>query len=531
MKLNIYSRDSRYSIFGRLHFLMTYGTPVENGDSLPFVQFMPETTDESDVRFRGWLEGLKVPVPLFSVPREVDQHGEVLLKFSAPSNSFCCASRDASGITIGFDIFHEIGLMLSGILDHHSALPENFTYLYPYVDLLEKFFFESLKEVHFSKGLPVIHKAFWPEGRPFALCLTHDVDELKKTYQWITFPVKKILRMDGSGIVSQLYSLLNALHGKEPFWTFPEIIALEEQYQARSSFYFLHETAEVKFHKFNTWRHLGRRYSYDAPNTAQLLRLLREGGWEIGLHGSFDSFTDLKKLREEKEKLEKVLGAQVTGIRQHNLNLKIPDTWSLHETLGLSYDTTLGFNDRVGFRWGTSFPFNPFLPEQFRSINILEIPLIIEDLPFFEESDPFSLFINIVDEIRYVNGLLTVLWHPPVFNNQEFPGWKDAYEQILAYAFQNRAWIAPAKDIAAWWKERREISFSWRRSDGEITIYSSVQDRRGEIVFYLPPGLQIKELHNSRIMRKDPESGGITLQIDPGRSGDCTRIYIEEVVP
>ena len=95
-----------------------------------------------------------------------------------------------------------------------------------------------------------------------------------------------------------------------------------------------------------------------------LLFELNSHGWEVGLHGSFHSFLDTEKLRNEKAALEQALKSPVIGGRQHNLNLKIPETWLNQEKAGLFYDTTLGYNDCLGFRWGISFPFRPYYPKR-----------------------------------------------------------------------------------------------------------------------------------------------------------------------
>ena len=85
-------------------------------------------------------------------------------------------------------------------------------------------------------------------------------------------------------------------------------------------------------------------------------------------------------------------GSPVTGGRQHNLNLKIPETWLNQEQAGLLYDTTLGYNDCLGFRWGISFPFWPYYPKENRNLTVLQIPLAIEDLPYFRNQQPLMNF-------------------------------------------------------------------------------------------------------------------------------------------
>ncbi len=83
-------------------------------------------------------------------------------------------------------------------------------------------------------------------------------------------------------------------------------------------------------------------------------------------------------LEEETRELEGIIHEKVIGTRQHNLNLDIPETWEYQIMAGLQYDTSLGFKDTIGFRWGTSFPFYPLYSG--KTIPMLEIPLIIMDI-------------------------------------------------------------------------------------------------------------------------------------------------------
>ncbi|MFB6088948.1 MAG: hypothetical protein ABEK36_04180, partial [Candidatus Aenigmatarchaeota archaeon] len=110
---------------------------------------------------------------------------------------------------------------------------------------------------------------------------------------------------------------------------------------------------------------------------------LNKGGWETGLHGSYYSYKDKEKLNQEKKDLEAVLADKVHGIRQHHLNLDIPETWQYQEKTGLEYDTSLGLKNSIGFRWGTCFPFHPLNPNTKQQLSILELPLIIMDTPLF----------------------------------------------------------------------------------------------------------------------------------------------------
>jgi len=302
-----------------------------------------------------------------------------------------------------------------------------------------------------EKRILISRRVLWPEGKRFAICLTHDVDELHKTYQYVTNLIRNIKKGDIMGLKREFLSFLRKIRGEEPYWTFENIMKLEQKLGVKSTFFFLNEQGKVRLLDRSTWRHYGRRYDITDKNVAEMIRTLHSEGWEIGLHGSFYSYKDLNKLREEKEMLESILGAKVEGIRQHNLNLEIPQTWQIHEKLGFEYDSTLGFNDRVGFRWGICYPFHPVDGEG-RPLKLLEIPLAIEDIALFRYDNPWAVCMKMIEEVERKGGVLTVLWHHSVFNELEFPGWAEIYEKLIRVCKEKGAWISTAGEIAKWWK-------------------------------------------------------------------------------
>lgn len=158
--------------------------------------------------------------------------------------------------------------------------------------------------------------------------------------------------------------------------------------------------------------------------------------------------------------------------RQHNLNLNIPETWRYHEKIGLCYDTTLGFNDCVGFRWGTGFPFNP-LDEAGKTMELLEIPLLVEDIAIFKYNNPWKEFVRVTNEVEMYGGVLTILWHHAVFNDIDFPGWTEMYRKMIEYCKNRGAWIATACEIARWWKFRKKSAIDVEFNDGELIINTS----------------------------------------------------------
>ena len=401
------------------------------------------------------------------------------------------------------DIFRLIGFALSGRYEKvwtDVKRKKNILTGTPFVDLYCEILLYSLLKNYEKLNVPMVSKSFWPDGKYFSVCLTHDVDEIRKTYQWMTFPYKYAKKHDIRGVSNQFISLFKKIKGEEPFWTFKKIIEIENKFNTKSSFFFLNETGKVKLFDRNTWRHAGRRYDFNDPKVAEIIRELYIGGWDVGLHGSFYSYENGNKIIKEKKELENVLGNNVYGIRQHNLNLRIPETWLHQEKAGFEYDTTLGFNDCLGFRWGTCYPFRPFYAEQNKILKILEIPLIIEDLPFFRNKDPWKTGLEVIEMVEKYGGVLTLLWHHTVYNNHEFPEWGAAYEKIIDFCGKKNAWIASAKEISDWWMNREKSSFDWVYEGNELKIKPNPRENYHFLNIYVPDKMSIKKIFNAQII-------------------------------
>ena len=359
-------------------------------------------------------------------------------------------------INIYFDIFKIVGYIFSGALENcaEDKKIKNLLLEIPIVDHYESKLFEFLIKTC-EKNSPIHQKPFWPDGKKFAVCLTHDVDEIRKTYQYLTQAVRGLKDRRLSKTMYQLRSFFtDKIFRRNPYWTFEELMRLEEKLDVRSTFYFLKETAKVDIFKPSTWHHYARRYDFKEPDVASIIRKLSSSGWEIGLHGSYESYQDKEKLKYEKKELEDVLENKVSGIRQHHLNLKIPETWEYQEEAGFEYDTSLGFKGGkgIGFRWGTCFPFHPF--NNGRMMSILEIPVTVMDISVTPDRNGWRRCLEVINTVEEYGGVLTLLWHHTVFNEKEYPGMRELYEKIISTCREKNGWITNASSIAKWWLKR-----------------------------------------------------------------------------
>lgn len=280
-----------------------------------------------------------------------------------------------------------------------------------------------------------------PDGSSFALCLTHDVDRPYKSLpQALYYAIRE----------RRLHHLRTVVSDDNPYWQFESIMALEDEFDVRSAFYFLNEPHLLVERGPRAWvrptnwvQHLGR-YDVHREELADVIRRLDEGGWEVGLHGSFSAATDRQRLAREKERVESVLGHEVAGVRQHYFRLDVPDTWRHHVAVGLQYDASLGSSVENGFDFGYE-PIRPFDGE----FVVFPLTLMEQTLPdpdkHFDRS--WSMVSELMTEAEENDAVMTVLWHPRFFNETEFPGYKRLYRRLLERAVELDAWIGPPIDL------------------------------------------------------------------------------------
>ena len=290
-----------------------------------------------------------------------------------------------------------------------------------------------------GKNAPV-----WLDNKNFVLCLTHDVDRVKKTYQYLTHFVKN----------KDAYHLKSFfIREREPYWNFEKIIEIEKKHDVKSTFFFLNESKKFDILHPRKWPLSLGRYDFHDEKIAGIIQKLHANGWEIGLHGSYESYRNKDLLKKEKEELEEIVGGDIVGIRQHYLNLENKKTWKFQQEVGFRYDATFGFRTKIGFRDNKYLPFHPFNNSAF-----LVIPLAIMDSALFDSSidlnDAWKRCKRLIEQTEKQHSLLTVLWHQRVFNEKEFPGWSKIYEKIIIECKKRNAWVATTGEIAKWYGEK-----------------------------------------------------------------------------
>ena len=191
---------------------------------------------------------------------------------------------------------------------------------------------------------------------------------------------------------------------------------------------------------------------------AEMIREIDRRGWEIGLHPSWYSFDNADELKGQKEALEKALCHEIVSIRQHYLHYDIRLIPAVHAKAGFKYDSTLGFNDNIGFRFGTCYPWNLYDLKAGKELPIKEIPLIIQDGAMLssnkgmrlDENTTFEYIKQITEEVEKVGGILTLLWHS---NHIIKPDWRNLYLQALEYFKEKNGWFGSMREVGKFWRD------------------------------------------------------------------------------
>lgn len=277
----------------------------------------------------------------------------------------------------------------------------------------------------------------YPGNKKFGVCLTHDIDFVYYPKLFTAKDIFRSLKLRGFKSSSKSVSFLVKNH----YWNFRNIMALEEKYNAKSSFYFLAlENGDLGF-------------TFDVEDLGYEMVNIIDNGWEVGLHGGHEAYKNYTQMKKQKARLESILGKDVLGYRNHYLRFKVPDTWELLAKSGFKYDTTFGYADCAGFRNGMCHPFKPFNLNTGGEIGILEIPLTIMDCTLFEYmrldiKGAWNLFRMLIKNVEKYNGILTILWHNTNMSGENLK----FYEAILKYCHENNAWMTCGEDIFEWYE-------------------------------------------------------------------------------
>jgi hypothetical protein len=288
------------------------------------------------------------------------------------------------------------------------------------------------------------YQAEYPDGHPFAVVLSHDVDDIMVAPRHLVYAVQNGVRHRE---VSQAVDLTKAFLLRKPVYrTFRQTIETEQKYGATSSFYFLASPDDVRERK------------YTLRDVEEDMKGILDAGGEVGFHTGFSTYDDVREIQRQKKDMEAVLGSRVVGARNHFMRFKTPRTWEVLADAGFQYDSTYGYPDMIGWRNGLASAFRPFNLTAQREIPIIEVPIMIQDwtMMYWMRLSPKEALERVtilLDTIARYHGVLTILWHswtfayPASFGGFFTKEWTGLYEKILQQAKSRNAWITDTRSL------------------------------------------------------------------------------------
>jgi len=306
--------------------------------------------------------------------------------------------------------------------------------------------YKSILEPHVSKFLKENgFRAKYPDNKKFAVCLTHDVDDIYPPISHMLLSSLLSLKALDLNLLSSQVLWKFSKKWPSPYFNFREIMEMERKFEAKSTFYFL------------ATEHDPVRFRYNIEDISDELKFIVSNGWDVGLHVGYYSFDNRQDIIKEKKRLERAIGKEIIGCRNHYLRFKVPDTWEILAKAGFKYDATVGYTDSIGFRNGMCQPYRPFNLNSNSETNIVEIPLVIMEGSLINmKLDPYralAIIKSMVDQVEEYNGVLSLLWHNSTFGFPFRQQWAKLYEAILSYCHEKNAWMTSANEIYHWYCE------------------------------------------------------------------------------
>jgi hypothetical protein len=272
---------------------------------------------------------------------------------------------------------------------------------------------------------------------------------------------------------------------KDFWYTFEQYKDLEEG--LGSTFYFI----PVKGNPGKTREGRGpatRAAKYDVTELSEEVRRLSACGYEIGVHG-IDAWRDLESGRAEMRRIAELTGKSEHGVRMHWLFYD-ENAPAMLESTGYSYDSTVGYNETVGYRAGTAQSFRPIGVSR-----LMELPMVIMDTALFfpcflnlSDEEAEKVVASLIDNATKLGGALTINWHDRSVAPERL--WGGFYARLLATLKRSVVWFATASQAVAWFKNRRNVRFEWANQEAGHMRVKAIVDLVGEL-----PGLRLR-VHN-----------------------------------
>jgi peptidoglycan/xylan/chitin deacetylase (PgdA/CDA1 family) len=293
---------------------------------------------------------------------------------------------------------------------------------WPIEDSLHSFYAWLFTQVTGIAGRPVPFIDPWPDGRSWALVLTHDVE---------------------TDVGCRNMDLLRDLERERGY---------------RSS-----------------WNFVPLRYHVGDD----IVRAIQDQGCEVGVHGLRHDGRDLSSERMMERRLPamrahaeswKAVGFRSPGTQRH---------WKLMPRLGFEYDSSYSDTDPYEPQPGGCCTYLPYFNEE-----MVELPITMpQDHTLFvilQHTDA-NVWLRKANLVRERRGMVLILTHPDYADN---PLVVEGYRELLdEFRDDDTVWHALPREVASWWRRRAASSIRDRGGDWCIDGPAAVD---GKVRFATP---------------------------------------------
>jgi hypothetical protein len=349
---------------------------------------------------------------------------------------------------------------------------------------------------------PVRTLAPWPEGHRWAALLTHDLDVVD---WWGLFPLLRMVELAGKGswgLARRVGSAARRNIRRDPVSRgVHSILQLEAHHGMRATWFVI--CADPSLRSILSG---DSTYRPEGGTARKILSALNHAGHEIGLHGSFATAADGKRMTEERRRLARLADSPVLGVRQHFLRMQPGVTQHHMVQAGLEYDATWGFADRNGFRLGVADVVPAWDAHREAMLPLDTVPLVWMDraLSKYGGVEEPGRWVEdareLMRECKAVEGAWVGLWHPNTMEALGFPGAEPALVSLLQAMADDRPYFGSAHKLVQWRRFRRSIRAARVSADGTVALTTAAG-------------------HRTVIALEDESGDSTSVQVQAGRSG------------
>lgn len=230
----------------------------------------------------------------------------------------------------------------------------------PIVDQLIQKFFEIVLNIEINKKT--------------TFDMTHDLDIMYRFNNKVSYfksLAANIYYQRGVWEFFQIifYGIKSIFHKmKDPYDTFNEMLLSDNLFIRK--ILFLMSGGNSKFDNL---------YDIHHPYIKKIIELAKNKGYKIGIHPSYNAGFDEEMYIRELKLLEQITEMKIDQNRQHWLRYDWRFTPIIWGKNGVKNDFTIGYNQHIGFRCGTGFPYFMYDFKNEKKYDWQEIPLVIMD--------------------------------------------------------------------------------------------------------------------------------------------------------